>query len=102
MRDARMRRWPTQKSFAAATRVPVKTLGDVENGRRGTFGEATLGPIEDALDWPRGSIRRYAVEGVPIRPLPDPALERIHTSWHRLSPDARNMLAKLAETTAQR
>jgi hypothetical protein len=102
VRDARERQWPTQKGFALAIGLPVRTLGDVENGRRDSFGTATLGPIEDALGWPRGSIRRFATEGIPIRPLPDPEFERLRAAWHRLSDDAKVVLARNAEDAAKR
>jgi transcriptional regulator with XRE-family HTH domain len=102
VREARSRRWPTQKSFAAATGVPARTLGDVENGRRRSFGPATLGPIEDALGIRRGSIERFAREGVPMQPVPDPELDRLHAVWRDLSVDARRVLVTLAEAALDR
>lgn len=96
----RARRWPTRAAFARAAGLSYRTIDDLETGRRTRFRADTLGRVERALTWEPGTIIAM-VEGGRVGYDLDADLRRIHDAWPRLHPDARAMLADLAERRSQ-
>lgn len=92
----RSRRWRTREDFAHATGLSVRLLADVEAGNRDNYLPSTLSVLEAALGWAQGTCERV-VQGGRVRREMDESLVRLMDCWPRLSPDARAMLADLAE-----
>lgn len=92
----RARRWRHRSAFAAVTGLSVRTLADLETGARTRYQPATLSAVEVALGWTAGSIEEMAYGGRPRRAF-DRELTRVVDAWPHLSPDARLMLADLAD-----
>jgi len=92
----RSRRWRTREEFAAATGLSVRLLADLETGNRDNYLPATLAAVEAALGWSYGTCERVVAGGRVAREM-DPALVRLMDAWPHLSPDARALLAELAE-----
>lgn len=46
----------TLRSFAAASGLSTKTLGEIEGAKRSSYDRATLAQIEQALRWPAGTV----------------------------------------------
>ena len=92
----RSRRWRTREDFAHATGLSTRTLDDIETGRRSNYREQTLAAVEATLGWAQGTCERV-VQGGRVRREMDPSLVRLMDVWPRLSPDARAMLADMAE-----
>jgi hypothetical protein len=95
----RSRRWRTRDEFATATGLSARLLDDLETGRRDNYQDETLSAVEVALGWMPGTSRRI-VQGGRVRREMDPDLVRVFDVWPRLSPDAKRMLAELAERVA--
>jgi transcriptional regulator with XRE-family HTH domain len=52
-------------AFAEAAGISLRTLGDLETGRRTNFDPATIAAIEQALRWATGSISQVLSGGDP-------------------------------------
>lgn len=96
VRAARATRWRRRADFAYATGLSVRLISDLESGRRQNYAHETKLIIEAALLWEDGSIDRIAAGGQPL-PVADGPMQRLLKAWPHLSPDARDMLADLAE-----
>lgn len=96
----RGRHWRSRAAFARAAGIGERTLSDVERGRRDNYSEATLAAIEAALGWAPGTCQRI-VEGGKVRRDMDPTLVRLLDAWTTLGPDARLLLAELAERASR-
>jgi transcriptional regulator with XRE-family HTH domain len=92
----RSRRRHSRAAFAKAAGVSVRVVDDLERGRRDNYSDATLAAVEAALGWEFGSAMRVVSGGRPHREM-DPYLAQLVEVWPSLSPDARAMLARLAE-----
>lgn len=55
----------TRSDLASAVQVTARTLGDIENGRRGNFDPVTIASLERVLGWETGSLKRIADGGEP-------------------------------------
>jgi transcriptional regulator with XRE-family HTH domain len=55
----------TRSDLASAVQVTARTLGDIENGRRGNFDAVTIASLERVLGWETGSLKRIADGGEP-------------------------------------
>lgn len=65
--------WHGRGAFAEATGLSYRLVYDVEEGRRGNFGGATLAAIESAYQLETGAIRRFldggeleSADGIPL------------------------------------
>lgn len=96
----RSRRWRSRAEFARAAGFSARTIDDLETGRRSNFSEVTLASVEAALMWEPGSCLRIVQGGKPRRAV-DPSLARLLEVWPMLSPDARALLADMAERAAR-
>jgi len=62
-----------QKAFAEQLPFGARLLGELENGRRGTYEDTTLSALETALYWAPGSIAKVLAGDAPTElPLPVP------------------------------
>lgn len=59
----------TATALAARMKVSSRIIGEIENGRRDSYRNATLWSLDDALFWERGSAQAILNGGEP-RPLP--------------------------------
>lgn len=55
----------TRESFAEATKLSTRILGDLEKGRRDSYSQGTLLVVENALEWEPGSIQSILDGGDP-------------------------------------
>ena len=94
-----MKRWRTRKEFARASGLGVRTISDIEYGRRSRYLPATLVTIEVALGWELGSCENIVKGGRPT-PARDAGLELVAQAWQRMSPDARDLVVRLAMMAA--
>lgn len=101
IRLERSRRWPRRPDFARAAGLSDRVVGEVERAERPNFSPDTLAGIEYALGWAPGSCDLIRAGRQPRR-VEDPEFTRIRDAWPRLSPDARRMLAAVAEHAAGR
>lgn len=53
-------------AFVEAAGISLRTLGDIENGRRDRYDPATIASIEHALKWATGSVNRILAGDDPI------------------------------------
>lgn len=79
----------------------MRTLSDLEGGRRDRYEAGTLAAVEATLGWKPGSISTVLGGGDPA-PETDEALARLLAAWPTLSDDARELLAELAEKVTRR
>ena len=97
VRAERRIRGLTQTAFAGRYGMSVRTLSDIELGKRDNFDEYTRALIEDAiLQWTPGSLERTLAGGTP-EPKPDDDWQRLAEVWHVLSPGARAALVRIAD-----
>lgn len=104
-----------RKPFADALGISLRTLSDIEKGRRGNYDPVTLASLEHVLQWEAGSAMRIADGGEPgrrtsvrineklkleasatasvISPMDDEAIVRVMAS--SLSDDRKRALVKL-------
>ena len=73
-----------------------RTLFDLRAGERTFYRADTLDRLELALDWSPGSVDRVLAGRQPQRKR-DADMARIERVWPELSPEARRMVADLAE-----
>lgn len=59
---------PTTKTFADATGLSTRVLGEIENARRTSYRKSTIMRIEQALKWKQGSIQAV-LDGNEPQPL---------------------------------
>lgn len=52
-------------AFAEAAGISLRTLSDIETGRRANYDPATLAAVEHALNWQTGSIKHILDGGTP-------------------------------------
>lgn len=52
-------------TFADASGMSVRILGDIELGRRGNYDPTTIAALENALGWETGSVQRVLRGGEP-------------------------------------
>lgn len=88
--------WRRREDFAAACRLSVRVVGELERAERTNFTAETLGAVEAALGWEPGSADRVRA-GLAPRRREDNDLARLRALWPRLSPGSRRMLVELAE-----
>lgn len=48
--------YTSQKTFAAASDISLRTVSDLETGKRDSYSASTLGRLQTALQWPEGHI----------------------------------------------
>jgi transcriptional regulator with XRE-family HTH domain len=58
----------SRTAFADSCGISLRTLGDIETGRRAGYRPSTLATLEQALDWRVGTALRV-VAGEPAEPL---------------------------------
>lgn len=92
----RGRHWRSRNAFARAAGIGVRTLGDVEKGRRTNYSDATLSAIEAALGWEPGTSKRI-VQGGKVRREVDPQMMRLLDAWRTLPVEARELIVMMAE-----
>lgn len=50
--------YKTRAAFADATNFGLRTLGDIETGRRPSYDRSTIAALEKALQWTTGTVTR--------------------------------------------
>lgn len=58
----------TQKAFAKASQISLRTINDLELGERASYSGSTLARLERALGWPAGRVDEILAAGA--APLP--------------------------------
>ncbi len=82
----------TQKAFAEASRISLRTVSDLEAGKRDSYSTSTLARLEAALGWPPGRVDEilHAADDA-LRPVaPEGSREALHPialRVHRLLTD---------------
>ena len=94
VKKARVPTWE-QAELARDARLGVRTIQDIEAGKRGNYSETTKAKIEVALGWTRGSLDRVA-NGLEPGIVPDPKLEQLTLMWRRLDDERKTTLVRLA------
>lgn len=80
--DRRVELGHRQRSeFALALGISLRTVGDIETGRRGRYDPRTIATLENTLGWTTGSVERIVRGGEPVLRSEadhvDPVLRRI-------------------------
>lgn len=92
----RGRHWRSRAAFAHAAGLSPRLVGDIENGRRSNYSDATLAAIEAVLGWAPGTCLRV-VQGGKVRRDIDLQTMRMLDAWSTLPSEARELLIELAE-----
>jgi hypothetical protein len=58
----------TLRSFAEASGLSTKTLGEIEGAKRASYDRATLSQVERSLQWPAAAITKILAEGASAVP----------------------------------
>lgn len=67
----------TQKAFAKASEISLRTINDLEVGERDSYSASTLARLERALGWPAGRVEEILAAGTaPLPPSPSAELAR--------------------------
>lgn len=106
--------YETREELAEHSGIAARTLGDLETGRKTSYRRSTLARLEQALDWPAGTVdevlgeaapspRRTAALTPPPKPAPafDEQLATLRHLYDELSDpyraQFRDLLARAAE-----
>jgi transcriptional regulator with XRE-family HTH domain len=95
-------RYKTRQPFADALGISLRTLGDLETGRREKYEPNTIAALENALGWAAGSVDDIVAGGEPtLNPMrPDAANGATTTADNAADPDEalrRVMLSDLPD-----